>query len=122
MFTTTVCIVVSLFSCLAADKSEFAPDSCLRIPFTEISMFPFYGWGGFQIRLARRRAHPCDEQVVAAICSFCPYMYVKMRDSILWMGSPVETCLASAPDIADWVVHHEGRDQGVGMGRSGAAL
>jgi len=26
------------------------------------------------------------------------------------------------PDIADGVVHHEGSDQGVGIGRSGAAL
>ena len=56
-------------------------------------MFPFYGWGSFQIRLARRRAHPCDEQVAAAICSFCLYIHVKVSDSILWVGPAVETWL-----------------------------
>src|SRR4030095_8627307 len=91
MSTTTVCIVDSLFLSWRRTQSEFAPDSCLRIPFTEISMFPFYGWGGFKIRLARRRAHPCDEQIAAAICSFCLYMQVKVSDSILWGGSAVET-------------------------------
>jgi hypothetical protein len=58
------------FSFLVAAKREFAPDHVLFMPFTEISMFPFYGWGGFQIRLARRRAHPCDEQGKALTCSF----------------------------------------------------
>src|SRR6266545_5783531 len=93
MFTTTVCIVDSLFLSWWRTKSEFVPDSCLRIPFTEISMFPFYGWGGFQIWLARRRAHPCDEQVVAITCSFSLFFHVKVLVSILSGGaSPTEMC------------------------------
>ena len=53
-------------------------------------MFPFYGWGGFEIRLARRRAHPCDEQVAPLPVPFLSYFHVKMLDSILWVGPAVE--------------------------------
>ena len=87
MFTTTVCIVDSLFLSWWRRKGEFARNSFLFISLTEMSMFPFYGGRSFQIRLARRRAHPCDEQVVAAICSFCLYMHVKVSDSILSGGA-----------------------------------
>jgi hypothetical protein len=59
-------------------------------PSLRTRCFHFYGWGGFEIRLARRRAHPCDEQGVASTCSFCLYMRTKIRDSILWVGPVVE--------------------------------
>ena len=79
-------------------------------------MFPFYGWGGFQIRLARRRAHPCDEQVVATICSFCLYMHVKVSDSILWVGPAVGMCRSTVGGSRRVSAPREGSDQRRGRG------
>jgi hypothetical protein len=53
--------------------------------------FRFIGRGGFWIRLARRRAHPCDEQAVAIACSFSLFFQKKLPDSILWVGPAMET-------------------------------
>src|SRR6266542_1019785 len=92
MFTTTVCIVGFLFLSWWRTESEFAPDpvcSCLSL---RSRCFHFCGWGGFEIRLARRRAHPCDEQVVAITCSFSLFFHVKVLVSILWVGPAVQTC------------------------------
>src|SRR6266542_1402584 len=122
MFTTTFIIVDSLFLSWWRTKSEFAPDSCLRIPFTEISMLPFYGWGGFQIRLARRRAHPCDEQVVAITCSFSLFFHVKVLGSILWVGLAEQGCTGAPLEVTGGVMHRQGSDQRAGRGRSAAAL
>ena len=90
MFTTTVCIVDLPFPFLVADKSRV----CTRLMFAHrLSLrsrcFRFMGWGGFQIRLARRRAHPCDEQVKPLPVLFDSYMRVKVLDSILWVGPAV---------------------------------
>ena len=84
-------------------------------------MFPFYGWGGFKVRLARRRAHPYHEQVVAITCSFSLFFHVKVLVSILWVGlaeqgragAPAEVQAGDAPPSSD---------QREGMGRSAAAL
>ena len=64
-------------------------------------MFPFSGWGGFEIRLARRRAHPCDEQVVANTCPFPLFFHVKVPDSILWVGASHGDQAGTRPEITD---------------------
>jgi hypothetical protein len=56
------------------------------IPFIRTSLFPFYGWESFEIRLARRRAHPCDEQGKVLTCSFCALRTRECGDSILSGG------------------------------------
>ena len=84
-------------------------------------MFPFYGWGSFQIRLARRRAHPCDKQVVAIACSFSLFFHVKVLVSILWVGL-AEQGRARAPPEVQAGDAPRGSDQREGMGRSAAAL
>jgi hypothetical protein len=80
------------------------------------------GWGSFQIRLARRRAHPCDEQVAAAICSFCLYIHVKVSDSILWVGPAVETWLERGSRNRKVHLNAKAAIKRRGGGRSGAAL
>jgi hypothetical protein len=55
-------------------------------PLTKISMFPFYGWGSFQIRFARRRAHPWHEQTKVTTCSLSLFAYGEVHDSILSGG------------------------------------
>src|SRR5207244_13396357 len=104
-----------------ADKKRICTRPSLLLPFTEISMFPFYGWGGFQIRLARRRAHPCDKQVVAIACSFSLFFHVKVLVSILWVGL-AEQGRARAPPEVQAGDAPRGSDQREGMGRSAAAL
>jgi hypothetical protein len=80
-------------------------------------MFPFYGWGGFKVRLARRRAHPCDEQVVATICSFSLFFHVKVLVSILWVGPPEQECAGAPAGDSRRVTHLTGSNQGGGGGR-----
>src|SRR5215813_10909764 len=58
-------------------KDGLRATDVLLMSFTEISMFPFCGRGSFQIGLARRRAHPCDEQAVASTCSFSLFFHLK---------------------------------------------
>src|SRR5713226_8247753 len=69
------------------------------------SLIPFYGVGEvFQLRLARRRAHPCDKQAKSVPVLFLYLMHLKVRDSILsdrW-GPAVANC----PD--NWRVSLEG--------------
>src|SRR5262249_8280681 len=74
------------FLLLSGGQSRGCRNLCLLIPFIGISMFPFYGVKKFSIRLARRRAHPCDEQIVPITCSFSLFFHVKAFVSILWVG------------------------------------
>jgi hypothetical protein len=69
-------------------------------PSLRTRCFHFYGWGGFEIRLARRRAHPCDEQGVASTCSFPLFLHVKVLVSILWVGPGHGDTAGTPPEIA----------------------
>jgi hypothetical protein len=68
---------VSLFLVSGGQRPNFHATDFLLIVSLGSRCFHFMGWGGFQIRLARRRAHPCDEQAVAIACSFSPFFHLK---------------------------------------------